>query len=414
MDIINESNQSMKKTQLRKIIREAITEILAEGPTEDTAAINSKRKQIQDQIKALNKKRSELSAIKPSPNDQPAQKAEIEAINKKIASLNKELTTIKPGTSPLAYSEGKVKGNLDEFANVGTLFQLAPDADISTLTGQKLRIVTAMQEFGEPMSQRSVAELLGYTKQNPIDANFRALGAEGIIIPAGTQIAQRFSRPAPEPGNDGERPETIDGPESFLIGGGDPLSGMFDGIPNDDGSEDFNDDVEPTLDDLEPDDELPPAPSTDKEKAADFTTDDVNSRLIQSIINNYTALKSRIKGGGEMGGLAGSDMMTAIRSSKAAAELRFPQKMQLLIDKIKEQEPAVQKAILDSLIIKFASVKLPSLAKAIAKELNVDAKIPTIKTPIEEPEEEIEDTLDEAFNREYDKRKLQFYAGIIK
>ena len=378
----------MKKTQLQKIIREAINEVLAEGDpivySPDSASKTDAKNKLEKNPKFKSLKGPEQQALK------------------------KGIDTDKDG-GVINLEED----NLDEMANIGKLFQLAPDTDISTLTGQKLRIATAMQAAGGPISQKDVALALGYNKQNPIDANFRALGAEGIIIPAGTQIAQRFSRPAPELGNDGERPETIKGADAFLIGSGD-LASMFDNEPNDDGSEDFNDDIEPTLDDLEPDDELPPAPSTDKEKAADFTIDDANSRLIQSIINNYTTLKSRAKGGGEMGGIAGSDMMTAIRSSKAAAELRFPQKMQQLIDKIKEQEPAVQKAILDSLIIKFASVKLPSLAKAIAKELNVDAKIPTIKTPIEEPEEEEPEPLDEAFNREYEKRKLQFYAGIIK
>jgi len=386
----------MKKTQLQKIIREAISEILNEtGVT-------------------VSGPKGKAAVGKGTPPNQA------DALSKTTGLPAKDITDI--------IKQAQLgEGDLDEMANIGKLFQLAPDTDISTLTGQKLRIATAMQADGGPISQADVAKALGYTKtiikkgggtiivgkQNPIDANFRALGAEGIIIPAGTQIAQRFSRPTPEPGNDGERPETIKGADAFLIGSGD-LASMFDNEPNDDGSEDFNDDIEPTLDDLEPDDELPPAPSTDKEKAADFTINDTNSRLIQSIINNYTALKSRAKGGGEMGGIAGSDMMTAIRSSKAAAELKFPQKMQQLIDRIKEQEPAVQKAILDSLIIKFASVKLPSLAKAIAKELNINAQIPTLKTPIEEPEEEIEDTLDEAFNREYEKRKLQFYAGIIK
>jgi hypothetical protein len=246
----------------------------------------------------------------------------------------------------------------------------------------------------------------GFAKPQQADAIAKGLMDAGILV------NPKASTTTTEPGE--EQPETIDGPEAFLIGGGDPLAGMFDGEPNADGSEDFNDDTEPTLGDLETDDELPSTPSTDKEKAADFTTDDANSRLIQSIINNYTTLKSRIKSSGEIGGLSGSDMMTAIRSSKAAAELKFPQKMQQLIDRIKEQEPSVQKAILDSLIVKFASVKLPSLAKAIAKELNINTSIPTIKTPIEEPEEETEDTIDEAFDAEYTKRKLQFYAGIIK
>ena len=108
-------------------------------------------------------------------------------------------------------------------------------------------------------------------------------------------------------------------------------------------------------------------------------------------------------------------MMKHIRSSKATAEIKLSQKLQQLIDRIKEQEPAVQKAILDLLVFKFASVKLPSLSKLIAKELNLDVKIPVIKSPIEEPvEKDEEDTIDEALLAEHQMRKLQYYAGIIK
>jgi hypothetical protein len=363
MDITTNALKTMKVKQLRRLIHESINEVLNES-----GAIRVKK----GDTASIKKYTAQGIDVKEDPT------------MTELARLAKGFRLANPNIDATQYANKRVSGTSME--DVVNFFRENPGAEKTALQAQF--------NFVRPQIANAIVNGL-------LDA--------GVLVKlsAGGEVEA-----TPEPGE--ERPETIDGPESFLIGGGDPLSGMFDGEPNDDGSEDFNDDIEPTLDDLEPDDELPPAPSTDKEKAADFTTDDANSRLIQSIINNYTTLKSRAKGGGEMGGLAGSDMMTAIRSSKAAAELRFPQKMQQLIDRIKEQEPAVQKAIMDSLITKFASVKLPSLAKAIAKELNINAQIPTLKTPIEEPEEEEEDTIDEAFDTEYTKRKLQFYAGIIK
>jgi hypothetical protein len=374
MDITNESLKSMKAKQLRRLIREAIEEVLNEETFAGKNAV------------ADLKSDTGYTALSPD------------------AKLNAEKELQKGGSVTL-------EGNLDEAKG----FRLAdPNFDASQyankrVSGVSLEDIINFFRENPGTEKKALQTQFNFARPQIANAVVNALLDAGVLVKlsAGGEVEA-----TPEPGE--EQPETIDGPEAFLIGSGDPLAGMFDNIPNDDGSEDFNDDTEPTLGDLETDDELPSTPSTDKEKAADFTTDNSNSRLIQSIINNYTTLKSRIKGGGEVGGLSGSDMMTAIKSSKAAAELKFPQKMQELINRIKEQEPAVQKAILDSLITKFASVKLPSLAKAIAKELNINAQIPTLKTPIEEPEEEIEDTIDEAFDAEYTKRKLQFYAGIIK
>jgi hypothetical protein len=377
MDITINELKTMKVKQLRRLIRESVMEVL----NEETYAGK-------EAVKDL-KSDPSFGSLAPD------------------AKQNAEKELQKGGSVTL-------EGEIDEMARIAKGFRLTdPNLNTATYTksisGTPLSAILDYFRENPGADVKSIQTQFNFVRPQIANGLVKGLLDAGILtkLTAGGEVV-----PTAAPGE--EQPETIDGPESFLIGGGDPLAGMFDGEPNDDGSEDFNDEIEPTLGDLEPDEELPSTPSTDKEKAADFTIDDANSRLIQSIINNYTTLKSRIKGGGEMGGIAGSDMMTAIRSSKAAAELKFPQKMQQLIDKIKEQEPAVQKAIMDSLIIKFASVKLPSLAKAIAKELNVDAKIPTLKTPIEEPEEEIEDTLDEAFDAEYTKRKLQFYAGIIK
>jgi hypothetical protein len=390
MDITNESLKSMKAKQLRRLIRESIEEVL----NENTAIITTKTG-----TKSLPFKNSkELDVFKNDSNVSSVETTAGQKIKEGDLDEAKGYKLINPGMDMNQLTNRKT----GEPAKIAGILL----SDILT-TIRDTEGISDKQLFDKFKFNPETG--IGFKKVQQLNGMMKGLKDTGIIdrIGRGGEVEA-----IPEPGE--EQPETIDGPESFLIGSGDPLAGMFDGVPNDDGSEDFNDDTEPTLGDLETDDELPSTPSTDKEKAADFTTNDANSRLIQSIINNYTTLKSRIKGSGEMGGLSGSDMMTAIRSSKAAAELKFPQKMQQLIDRIKEQEPSVQKAILDSLIVKFASVKLPSLAKAIAKELNIDASIPTIKTPTEEPEEEIEDTIDEAFDAEYTKRKLQFYAGIIK
>ena len=370
----NTNANKMKSKELRKIIREAILEVLSETTYAGKGSIDN---------------------IKRDPKyNSLTQTAKTNVVN----DLN--------------------RGNdveLDEMARIAKGYKLTND-NVDT------------SRFTKRISGVSLADVIEYFRENPgaekksLQAHFnfaRPQIANAIVnglMDAGvlTKLGAGGEEEAPET-QAPEAPVATDAEDMFIGGSGDPLAMYFDGKPNDDGSEDFNDDEEPTIDDLEPAEKRPSRPSTDKEKAANFTIDDANSRLITSIINNYTTLKSRTRGGGEIGGLSGSDMMKAIRSSKAAAELRFPQKIQQLVDKIKEQEPSVQKAILDLLTFKFASVKLPSLAKLIAKELNLDVKIPVIKSPIEEPvEKDEEEAIDEALLAEYKMRKLQYYAGIIK
>ncbi len=64
----------------------------------------------------------------------------------------------------------------------------------------------------EPMSKMDVAGALGYDKQNPINADFMALVADGTIVPSGTQAAPRLNRPAatePEAGEEETGDEDI-------------------------------------------------------------------------------------------------------------------------------------------------------------------------------------------------------------
>jgi len=149
----------MKKTDLHKMVREAIQEVI----NEDMAA------------------------------DQAAQTAKKVAIDKEIIALQKTKAELGKETSPLAEEE------IDELANVAVRYELAPDVNVGDFAGKKNRILTAMQATEEPMSKIDVAGELGYNKQNPINADFMELVAAGAIVQSGGQAAPRLNRPASAP-----------------------------------------------------------------------------------------------------------------------------------------------------------------------------------------------------------------------
>ena len=166
------NTNEMKRSELKEMIRTAI----AEAINEDAAA------------------------------DKAAQQAKKAAIDKEIVALQKTKAELDKETSPLA------EENIDELANVAVRYELAPDAAAADFTGKKARIVAAMQATEEPMSIMDVAGALGYDKQNPINADFMALVADGTIVPSGTQAAPRLNRPAatePEAGEEETGDEDI-------------------------------------------------------------------------------------------------------------------------------------------------------------------------------------------------------------
>jgi hypothetical protein len=130
-----------------------------------------------------------------SPQQKTAKDAEMKAIDAKIKALQAQKGDLASGREDITEDE-----NIDEMANVAVRYELAPDTAAADFTGKKSRIVAAMQATEEPMSKIDVAGALGYDKQNPINADFMALVANGTIIPSGTQSAPRLSRPAAEPG----------------------------------------------------------------------------------------------------------------------------------------------------------------------------------------------------------------------
>jgi hypothetical protein len=175
----------MKKTDLHKIVREAIKDVLNEASEQDVT--NAKKVALDLKMKAAD---AEVKAA---------------AIAKQLANSEKSLS----------------ENEIDEMANVAVRYQLSPDANVANFTGKKSRIIAAMQATEEPMSKPDVASELGYDKQNPINADFMELVANGTIIPAGAQAAPRLNRPAaaaPEAGDEEEAPTGEEKPEGGVEG----------------------------------------------------------------------------------------------------------------------------------------------------------------------------------------------------
>ena len=155
------NNNQMKLSELQEIIRKAIKDVVNEADI--------------------------------SPAEKAAKDAELNAINKKIAALNAQKSDLASGREEIT------EDNIDELANVAVRYELAPDVNAGDFAGKKNRIITAMQATEEPMSKIDVAGELGYNKQNPINADFMELVANGTIIASGAQAAPRLNRPAGEP-----------------------------------------------------------------------------------------------------------------------------------------------------------------------------------------------------------------------
>ena len=108
-------------------------------------------------------------------------------------------------------------------------YQLSPDVNAEDFTGKKRQIVLAMQGADGPIGKPELAKAMGYTminskgevvgKQNPINADFMELVANGTIIPAGAQAAPRLNRPAAAAPEAGEEEEEVPAGEEKPEGG---------------------------------------------------------------------------------------------------------------------------------------------------------------------------------------------------
>jgi len=362
------------KNKLQSLIRRAINEVLSEV-TIDLANPNIPDSQKQALIQ---KARTTTKNPKLGTVDDPVEFVE-ENVTKlkemaRLAIMYKLTDGYEDKLSELPYFDSEkrmkwVNGIIDYINQEGP-------SDITTIATEKFNV-----------SQPRIADYA------------RDMIKLGILVPEQEGVVPQFMRPEDEEGD-----EEIDGPEGMFMGNAaNPLSQYFDGTPNTDGSEDFPEEPEiPAV--KEPFKAVGPAA-----KAAEFTTD--NDRLIDKIIKLYGASKLRVREVSGDNELSGTDFTKAEKGRKTAALDRLPELIQQLADKISMKDKETQDIILTILAKKFASVNYSSLSKKVAAALG------TVAPQVQEPEMddlELEDEEEIGPLDEYEKRKLQFYAGIIK
>jgi hypothetical protein len=326
MDITSHELKTMKVKQLRKLIRESISEVLNE-----TGAIHVK----------------------------PGDLAKIKMYTKQGIDVAEDPT-------------------IKEMARIPKGFRVSdPNLDTSTYT--------------KTISGTPLSAILDYFKENPgadvksVQAQFnfvRPQIANGLVkglLDAGilTKLTAGGEVVAPvEPGE--EAPVQATEPEDLFMGSAEnPLSMYFDNEPNDDGTEDFNTDEEPTVSDLEPASAAAGSMS-DEDYDAWMKWSDLNDRLSATKSNILKA--KRNKGGKVMGDIGDTS------SSEVPRLVTLKQSLEDRMNALVAGSGYLQRKI----------------EKETGKAYE----------PIEVDDEE--DTIDESFNREYELRKIQYYAGIRK
>jgi hypothetical protein len=358
------------KNKLQSLIRKAIQEVLSEGETIDVS----------------------------NPNMTDQQKA---ALIQQARSATKD-STLGTAKKPVSF----VEGELNEMA--GANYKLADDYQdkLSELpyfnSAKRMVWVNGIIDYLNDVGSSDVTKIANekFNVPQPRIADYaRDMIRLGIMEPAVAGFVPKFMRADDEDGGE----EEITGPDAFLIGNSN-LDKFFDGRPNADGTEDFTPETEPELPVVkEPFKAVGPVA-----KAAEFTIN--NDRLIDKIIKLYGASKLRVREA--FGELSGADFAKAEKERKDIAISQLPELIQQLADEISMEDKETQAAILNILAKKFASVNYSSLSKKVAAALGTAA--PQVQEPemddlgLGDDESEIE-PLDE-----YTKRKLQFYAGIIK
>ena len=224
MDITTNELKSMKAKQLRRIIREAIDEILAEATMPTT--VNYKDKNIPDKILDID------------PSD-------VDTIN----SLKKD-----PKVGSVTVGTKKIKeGDLEEMARTPKGFRLA-DENIDTaqyadkrVSGTSLQDIINYFRENPGADKKSLQAQFNFARPQIANAVVNALLDANVLVKLG---AGGEVEATPEPGEE-VAPQATEPEDLFMGGSENPLSMYFDNEPNDDGSEDFTDETEPEAGELE-------------------------------------------------------------------------------------------------------------------------------------------------------------------
>jgi len=210
----------MKSKELRKIIREAITDVLAEATIKTT-----------------------LDYINPSTPDQIL---DLDPTDTKTIAKIKTDPTIGKATMG-GKKVIKLESDIDEMARIPKGYRLTDDNVDTT-------------QFTKTISGTSLADVINYFRENPgtdkkalqTQFNFaRPQIANAIVnglMDAGVLTKLGAGGEEEAPGVQAQAPAATDAEDMFVGGAENPLAMYFDGEPNDDGSEDM---VEPEAGEIE-------------------------------------------------------------------------------------------------------------------------------------------------------------------
>ena len=330
MDITTNELKTMKVKQLRRLIRESVMEVI----NEDMANV----KKLKLQAATIEKQAADMEAADAAKKIQKVQATPME----EMARIPKGFRLSNPEMNTTTYTK-TISGT--PLSSILDYFRQNPGADVKSIQNHF--------QFVRPQIANGLVKGL-------LDA--------GVL----TKLTAGGEEVAPVPPGE-EAPVQASEPEDLFMGSAEnPLSMYFDNEPNDDGTEDFNDEVEPTTGELEPA-EPTAGKMSDTDYEAFMKYDDLKNRL-DATKSNILKMK-RGKGGmaSDISDKPGTDL-ARLQDLKKSLEGR--------IDTIVKTSPYLQKRI----------------EKLTGK----------VYEPIEVEDET--DELDEA----YDLRKLQFYAGIIK
>lgn len=277
----NTNADKMKSKELRKIIREAISDVLAEASTIDVS----------------------------NPQLSPQQK---DALIKQARSntKNPNLGTVK---DPVEFVE---EGDIEEMARIPKGYRLTNDNVDTT-------------PFTKTISGTSLADVINYFRENPgtdkkaLQAQFnfaRPQIANAIVnglMDAGVLTKLGAGGEEEAPGAQAQAPAATDAEDMFVGGAEDPLAMYFDGEPNADGSEDF----EPEEDAIEKAPPIQVGNVSDEDMDASYKYTELERRLAAAKSNILKIRKSK-PGAGDIKDVP-SDELQRLRDLKVSLEKRI-------------------------------------------------------------------------------------------
>ena len=281
----NTNADKMKSKELRKIIREAITDVLSEVTQKTT--IDYKNSATPDKILDIDP-------------------ADITTINK----LKSD-----PSVGSVSTSTRKIKeSDIDEMARIAKGYRLADDnidttSFTKTISGTSLADVIAFFRENPGADKKALQTQFNFVRPQIANAIVNGLMDAGVLVKLGAGGEEEA------PGVQAQAPAATDAEDMFVGGAENPLAMYFDGEPNADGSEDM---VEPEAGEIE---KAPVAGQlSDEDYEAFLKASTLEDRITK--VKSDIAKTKRSKPGGEFSSEPSTEL-DRLRTLKISLEQRL-------------------------------------------------------------------------------------------